>query len=259
MEPAAAHDEDNAPSEPVRELRKAQRRVLGVLVEKALTTPEYYPLTLKAVTAGCNQKSNRDPVTSFSEEQVLETLDELRELGLAAVVHTESGRTARYRHYMRHRYSFTEPQLAILTELLLRGRQTPGELRARASRMVAIENLDQLRDALAGLVEQGYAQTSGPLERRGVEIDHTFYPMSEGRTPLHDTGAGPAEEPATLELEQRARAPFAAAARPSPASEGTLEELRRESRELREEIEALRDEFRALDQRFEELRRDLGG
>ena len=79
----------------VSELPKRQRRVLGVLVEKAFTTPEYYPLTLKAATAGCNQKSNRSPVARYTEDEVEETLEDLREMGLVSVVHTDSGRALR--------------------------------------------------------------------------------------------------------------------------------------------------------------------
>src|SRR5689334_17980535 len=93
-----------------RQLSRPQRRLLGVLIEKAFTTPDQYPLTLKSATAGCNQKSNREPVTSYSEEQVQRFLDELRSLGLVAVVHTEGGRTERFRHYARKAYPFTEPQ-----------------------------------------------------------------------------------------------------------------------------------------------------
>ena len=121
-------------------LTRTQRRVLGVLVEKGLTTPEYYPLTLKALTTGCNQKSNRDPVMTLTE------------LGFVGEVHTDGGRAPRYRHYLRHKLTLTEPQIAILTELLLRGRQQLGELRSRASRMVRIENQTELRSELAGLL-----------------------------------------------------------------------------------------------------------
>ncbi len=171
--------EENAP--PITELSKGQRRVLGTLLEKAYTTPEGYPLTLKSLTAGCNQKSNRHPMTDYSEDDVLEFLDQLREMGLVAVVHTESGRTEHYRHYMRKRFTLTEPQLAVLTELLLRGRQSVGDLRARASRMVAIESLDDLREALRGLASQNYLQASGSLDRRGVEVDHSFYQAGENK------------------------------------------------------------------------------
>ncbi|HEX6987701.1 MAG TPA: DUF480 domain-containing protein, partial [Planctomycetaceae bacterium] len=141
-------DTDSADYPPVRELTRPQRRVLGTLLEKGFTTPDQYPLTVKACTTGCNQKNNRDPISNYSEDQVLEILDELQQLGLVGVVHTESGRTERYRHYMRKRFNFTEPQLAILTELLLRGRQSLGELRTRASRMVPIDSLEDLRREL---------------------------------------------------------------------------------------------------------------
>src|SRR5712671_1230899 len=98
----------------ITSLTPTQRRVLGTLIEKALTVPESYPLTLKALTTGCNQKSARHPLTNYQEADVEETLGELRELGLAAVVHTESGRTERFRHYVRRRFSaLSEPQVAI--------------------------------------------------------------------------------------------------------------------------------------------------
>ena len=114
-----------------RTLTRHQRRVLGVLVEKAITTPNQYPLTLKGVASGCNQTSNRDPVVNYTEEQCQQYLDELRALGLVACIHTESGRTERFRHYIRKAYPFTEPQLAIMTELWLRGRQQPAFLQQR--------------------------------------------------------------------------------------------------------------------------------
>jgi len=113
---------------PITSLSSAQRRVLGTMIEKALTVPESYPMTLKALTTGCNQKSSRHPITNYQEADVEETVGELRELGLAAVVHTESGRTERFRHYVRRRFSsLSEPQVAILGELLLRGRQSVGD------------------------------------------------------------------------------------------------------------------------------------
>jgi len=160
-------------------LTRQQRRVLGVLVEKAITTPNQYPLTLKAVTTGCNQTSNRDPVVNYTEEQCQQYLDELRALGLVACIHTESGRTERFRHYIRKCYPFNEPQLATMTELWLRGRQQPGELRTRASRMAEIDSQEQLRAELTSLMEQGYVQADGPLDRRGVLVDHAFYPPHE--------------------------------------------------------------------------------
>ncbi len=161
-------DAEDSALPPIKELSRAQRRVLGVLVEKGITTPETYPLTLKAVTTGCNQKSNRDPIVNYEEDRVETVLEELRELGLIAMVYTESGRTPRYRHYMRKRFTVTEPQLAILTELMLRGQQAVGELRTRASRMAPIEMLEQLRAELEGLAAAGLVRADGPLDRRGV-------------------------------------------------------------------------------------------
>ena len=110
------------PKNEIKELTSLQRRVIGVLMEKASTTPDQYPLTLKALTSGCNQKSNRAPVTHHSEDTILATVDELRDMLLVAEVFTDGGRAARYRHYMRYRYDFSETQFAIIAELLLRGR-----------------------------------------------------------------------------------------------------------------------------------------
>lgn len=166
----------------IRQLSRIQRRVIGVLMEKAFTTPDQYPLTLKATTTGCNQKNNREPVSEYTEDQVADTLEQLRELGVIAEVFTDGGRAARYRHYMRQKFDFTETQFAVIAELLLRGRQQPGELRTRASRMVRIESSEHLRADLMALQEKGFLQSNGPLDRRGVEVDHTFYLPKEGQT-----------------------------------------------------------------------------
>jgi len=170
-------EQDDKP--PVRELSRGQRRVLGTLLEKAFTTPDGYPMTLKGLTTGCNQKSNRDPVTNYSEDQIEDLTEQLRRLGLVSELHSDGGRALRYRHLVRKRFEFSEPQIAILAELWLRGRQTLGELRQRASRMVPIESLDDLRAELDGLVADGHLLASGSLDRRGVEVDHGFYPSDE--------------------------------------------------------------------------------
>ena len=241
------HEVESAP--PVKELSKSQRRVLGVLVEKAFTTPDAYPLTLKAVTTGCNQKNNREPVTNYTEDDVRETLDQLREMKLVAELHTESGRTERYRHYMRHRFTLTEPQLAILTELLLRGRQQLGELRSRASRMVPIETLDQLRSELEGLLRMELIQANGPLERRGAEVDHDLYRPSEGKTLERsaDEDQPSAERPAMM---QRVA--------PAPPQQSVIEELRLANDELRRDLQSLRETVERLSDEFDRLRRELG-
>jgi hypothetical protein len=256
---------------PITSLSAMQRRVLGTMIEKALTVPESYPLTLKALTTGCNQKSARHPITNYSEDDVEEALGQLRELGLAAVVHTESGRTERFRHYVRRRFStLSEPQVAVLGELLLRGRQPMGELRSRASRMApagSLDSLEQLRTELAGLLEMKLAQSDAPLERRGVEIDHNLYQPREGQTmtpraPDDDEPAAAAPAPRSSSEPGTAARPAtaSAAAAPGPATEllnrvASLESacalLRSENRELREQLEELKTSL-------EELRRALG-
>jgi uncharacterized protein YceH (UPF0502 family) len=252
---------------PVRRLTRAQRRVLGVLIEKGLTTPEYYPLTRKAVTTGCNQKNNRSPLTNYSEDTVEETLDELRQLGLVAVVHTESGRTERYRHFMRQRYPFSETQLAVVTELLLRGPQQLGELRSRASRMVPIDSLEQLRSDLQELAAQGYVRSGGPLDRRGIEVDHTFYETGEKAGFDRDTSAMAHEdEDESHEVETSARPAAATAGGRSSAGEAQVAALEREFsairaelQETREEVEALKEALSRLNDELADLRRELGG
>lgn len=247
-------DDETTDHPPITELSRYQRRVLGVLVEKGFTTPEYYPMTLKALTAGCNQKSNRDPIVAYDEDRVFDTIEELRELGLAAVVHSESGRTERFRHYMRKRFDFSEGQLAILTELLLRGKQQMGELRSRASRMSPIDDQGTLREELRGLQESGHVQSTGPLERRGIEIDHNLYTDREGNR-LEATAAATAAPPPR-------QAPAAAAAVDTDrlsSLQAELQQVHAENRDLRDAVETLKDEFRLLADRFDELRRDLGG
>lgn len=210
---------------------KRQRRVLGSLVEKAFTTPEYYPLTLKALTTACNQKSNRDPVVNYSEDDVQEIADELRELGVVAVVHTETGRTERYRHYLRKHYNISEAGLAILGELFCRGRQQLGELRSRASRMVPIDSLEALRSELTALMDAGYVRASGSLERRGIEVDHNFYQeeVPEWSAPRDE---GDDEEPKPT--------------RPSRGS-GDASRLSDELAQLRERIDDLEARLHALE------------
>jgi len=252
---------------PVTELSKGQRRVLGTLLEKAFTTPEVYPLTVKALTAGCNQKSNRHPMTEYSEDDVLEILDELRQLGLVAVIHTETGRTERYRHYVRKRFTWSEPQLAVMTELLLRGRQTVGDLRARASRMVPIENLDDLRAALRGLMDQKFVQATGALERRGVEVDHHFYQPGENKKLAWDSSPESEADEATesrptsgvAATHHQASVPRASSGEGSPALQTALRQLQDEHRELSGRLETMESEVQRLKAIVDDLVRDLRG
>src|SRR4051812_8459544 len=131
-------------------LTPRERRVLGVMVEKAKTTPEYYPMTIAAIVTGSNQKSNRDPVTNYDADDVEEILQELRRKG-AAVMIEGGGRVVRWKHTLYDWLKVSKVELAILAELLLRGPQTEGDLRARASRMEPIADLAALQSLLEAL------------------------------------------------------------------------------------------------------------
>lgn len=240
---------------PVTELSSLQRRVLGTLIEKALTTPDQYPMTLKGATTGCNQKSNREPVVNYREDDVQRGLDELREMGLVAVVLSGGGRTERYRHYVRKRFPFSEQQIAIMTELWLRGRQQPGELRTRASRMVPIESQEALRVELDGLLAGGYLQADGPLDRRGIEVDHNFYRPGEAKL-MQFSATAP--ESAPSEPAARPSTGTVTASGGASSLEQAVAALQRQQLELQQEVGELRDQLRDLADALQNLKRELG-
>lgn len=123
-------------------------RVLGVLIEKELTTPEQYPLTANATVNGCNQKSNRDPVVSFDEDRVLDALESLRGKGLVVQTYLAGSRVPKYRHEAATKLPVNRYEMVILAELMLRGPQTIGEIRGRASRMHALNSLEVVKEML---------------------------------------------------------------------------------------------------------------
>ena len=135
------------------ELTLLQQRVLGVLIEKSLSQPAYYPMTLNAITAGCNQKQNRDPVMDLSEGDVAKTVHELQEMGLITLAPPAPGaRSNRFAHDAHNLFGWDRPQQALMAELLLRGPQTAGELRTRAGRMSAtFESLEVVSNVLNDL------------------------------------------------------------------------------------------------------------
>ena len=131
-----------------------ESRILGVLIEKAQTTPAQYPLTLNALVTGANQKSNRDPVIELGEEQVLAALDGLRSKALVREVMLSGSRVEKYRHVARETLEVSTTELVVLAELLLRGPQTVGELRGRASRMHPLESLEVVTNVLEHLQQR---------------------------------------------------------------------------------------------------------
>jgi uncharacterized protein YceH (UPF0502 family) len=155
-----------------------QQRVIGCLLEKQSTTPEHYPLSLNSLTNACNQKSNRDPVLSLSESQVQDTLDELIAQRLVTLDEGLSGRVNKYAHRFCNTefgsLQFTEQQRAIICLLLLRGQQTPGELRTRSNRLAEFSNVNEVEAALAALIEKEYvtrlAREPGKRESRYMHL-----------------------------------------------------------------------------------------
>jgi uncharacterized protein YceH (UPF0502 family) len=135
-------------------LSEVETRVLGSLVEKELTTPEYYPLSLNGLVNACNQKSNRDPVMNLDEEGVREALRALDKKGLAGAADNMVSRVSKYEHRLQEAYNFTRHEVALLAELLLRGPQTPGELRSRADRMHKFDDLGIVQSTLRKLMER---------------------------------------------------------------------------------------------------------
>src|ERR1700729_410879 len=129
-------------------LSTAQARVLGALVEKEITTPEYYPLSLNALINACNQRSNREPVMNLDEEEVRLALRRLEDQGLAGRARGADGRVTKYEHWLGEAFNFTRAESALICVLLLRGPQTPGELRSRTDRL---HRFDEIAEVLAGL------------------------------------------------------------------------------------------------------------
>lgn len=135
-------------------LTDIETRVLGSLVEKQVTTPEYYPLTLNALTLACNQKNNRNPVTSYNEDQVAQALETLREKNLTYVFYGSTSRVPKYKHVMPEVMHVSSPEMALLCVLMLRGPQTPGELRGNASRLHEFSTLEEIEETLGALISR---------------------------------------------------------------------------------------------------------
>ena len=136
------------------QLNKFEARVLGALVEKDITTPDYYPLSLNALVNACNQKNNRDPVMSLDENTVREALDSLHAKRLAGAMSGADSRVTKYEHRMQEAFNFRRDETAVLCVLLLRGPQTPGELRGRTERMHRFNDLDEVQSTLQRLMQR---------------------------------------------------------------------------------------------------------
>lgn len=234
-------------------LNRTQRRVLGVLVEKAFCTPENYPLTANSLLAGCNQKSNRDPVLSLESDAIDTALLELKDMGLAIRVLPATGRTERWKHNMKEAWGLERPERAVLAELLLRGAQAEGELRARVSRMVEISTLEELRSVLEELARRGFALRLSPEgRRRGVTWTHLVCSASELdriRSSFVDVGADEETEAAT----ERADVADAASPRMAAPSPNRGEVAAAGGRNFEHEIANLREQIADLSRQLQDL------
>ena len=190
-----------------------EARVFGVLIEKALTTPEQYPLTVNAATNGANQKSNRDPVLALSDDEVAAALERLEQKYMARKVFPMNSRVEKFCHNGKDALNLDAAGLAVLAELLMRGPQTPGDLRARAARMAPIDSLDQLAGVLSTLIDRGFVQRLPPLpgsraERYVQLLSPDLHPLEPPagayvarERPVEPTAPGLAERVAALEAE----------------------------------------------------------
>ena len=204
-----------------------EARLFGVLIEKALTTPEQYPLTVNAALNGANQKSNRDPVVSLEEDQVVVVLERLVQKYLARKVFPGNSRVEKYCHNGKDGLGLDTRELAIMAELLMRGPQTAGELRTRASRMQPIESLDQLTNILEPLIERGFMQRVAPVP--GSRAERYVQLLSPGLHPLD------------------APQPAYASASPEPPGRATpVANLAARLEALEAEVERLRQQFCTL-------------
>lgn len=242
--PAAA--QAAAPQPKWKPLNRVQRRVAGVLVEKAKTTPENYPLSLNAVTTGCNQKSNRSPQMELASEEVEMALDELRTLG-AAIEVQGSGRVAKYKHLLYEWLGVDKVELAVMAELLLRGEQTVGELRGRAARMEPIASLDDLRPVLESLQRKQLIVSLTPPGRGQIVTHNLYEPHELQRLRAQAASGGWSEEAG--ETDSRA------VPAPQPGSSAIS---RAQYDELRGELDELRGEVTRLAEAVDELRLRLG-
>lgn len=181
-------------------LNPMEVRVLGCLIEKSLSTPEYYPMTLNALTAACNQKSNRAPVMQMTGEDTVRTLDALRERRLAWSVALAGSRTPKYRHSVEDVYPLSPPQQAVLCELMVRGAQTVGELRTHAGRLWGLADTVEVQAILQLLMDWNGGPLVAVAPRRSGQREERYGQLLGG--PLAgEVGSGSAGvEPARLNV-----------------------------------------------------------
>ena len=207
-------------------------RILGALVEKQVTTPEYYPLTLNALVQACNQKNNRNPVVSFDEETVAQAMETLRAKNLTYVFYGSTSRVPKYKHMMAEIFELSPQELAIMCVLMLRGPQTPGELRGRTERLYNFSGLEEVEETLTLLSDKDPEPLARKLPRHPGQKEVRYVHLLAGEVSVDYES-----ESASADAEQMSR--VARASR---------------SRDLAQEVDALREEMERLRREFEEFK-----
>ena len=212
------------------ELNEAEARVLGSLVEKQLTTPEYYPMTLNALTAACNQKTSRDPVVSYTEAEVQTALDSLHDKYLVYLFHGSTARAVKYKHMLPSVYELEPSETAVICVLLLRGAQTLGEIHSRTGRLYDFKDLNDVQESLDSLARRD-EPLAVRLERQPGQKDARFAHLLSG--------------PVAAET--------LAASRPAQSSQKDerIEKLEHEMETLRAEITEFKQTFEEFKKQFE--------
>jgi len=213
-------------------LTETEVRVLGSLIEKDITTPEYYPLSLNALLNACNQKSNRDPVMQLDEDAVRDALEGLQQQRMAGPARGADSRVTKYEQRLQEVFNFTRPEIAVLCVLLLRGPQTPGELRGRTERLHRFEALDDVQSALQKLMQRDPPLAKVLLRQPGTKESryaHLFAgDVVEAETPAYvaaDAERSPGDADRIARLEEE------------------VAELRRELGEVKDQLERFRKQF----------------
>ncbi len=213
-------------------LTETEVRVLGSLIEKDITTPEYYPLSLNALVNACNQKSNRDPVMRLDEDAVHDALEGLQEQRMAGPARGADSRVTKYEQRLQEVFNFTRPEIAVLCVLLLRGPQTPGELRGRAERMHRFEALEDVQSTLQKLMQREPALAKVLPRQPGTKEARYAHLLAgdvvEVESPVQ-AGASVGRNPADAERVSRLEEEVAA--------------LRREISEVKDQLERFRKQF----------------
>jgi len=213
-------------------LNEVETRVLGALVEKELTTPEYYPLSLNALVNACNQKSNRDPVMSLDEDSVREAMRALEKKALAGPADNMVSRVTKYEHRLQEVFNFTRHETAILAELLLRGPQTPGELRTRADRMHKFDDLGIAQSTLQRLMKREQPLVKVLPRQPGTkEARYAHLLSGDVELPPQESSAGVAATSVAAGGDRISRL------------EDQVENLQKEIAELKQQFAAFRKQF----------------